>query len=359
MMKDKWRSVRQAVGLASALAVAAGLAVQPAAAAEKVKIASAVSWPAYAFWEIVKTQNLAPDLDIEVTVLNDPTGGYAMLSADQFQVYGSTIDYAPIAAEQGFPIRQVSLATLSNGIDQVMMAPNTKVEDLRGKRVAAPEAFVGQLLVGFWLQENGIQIDDVEWVNLNADEAAGALLGGDIALAYMYEPWTSKVMENLPGATLIAKSNQPLFQQTAMIGDAIYMNEKFITEHRETALKVMKAYWDAVQWWRDHPAEGNEILSKSLEWPVSDTEFVLGKDGTTMDTEGVYLYTFQEGATACGVADGDMPFGLIKGQIFKTYEIAAARWGDLGLVKSPAPADKGVDCSLMGDLVASGYTGKP
>lgn len=353
------RGVGRAIGLAGAMAVAVGLMGQAAGAAEKVKIASAVSWPAYAFWEIVKTQNLAPDLDLEVTILNDPISGYAMLATDQFQVYGSTIDYAPIAAEQGFPIRQVSLGTLSNGIDQVMIAPNVKVEELKGKRVAAPEAFVGQLLVGYWLIENGIKIDEVEWVNLNADEAAGALLGGDIALAYMYEPWTSKVMENLPGASLIAKSNEPMFQQAAMIGDAIYMNEKFITEHRETALKVMKAYWDAVQWWRDHPAEANEIISKHLEWPVGDTEFVLGKDGSGKDTEGVYPYSFQEAAIACGVADGEMPFGLVKGQIFKAYEIAAARWADLGLVKTAAPADQGIDCSLMGDLVASGYTGKP
>jgi NitT/TauT family transport system substrate-binding protein len=350
---------RWAIGLAGVVLLAAALAIRPAAAAEKVKIASAVSWPAYAFWEIVKTQNLAPDLDLEVTVLNDPMGGYAMLSTGQFQVYGSTIDYAPIATEQGLPIRQVTLGTISNGVDQVMLAPGIKPEGLSGKRVAAPEAFVGHLLVGYWLRQKGIPISDVEWVNLNADEAAGALLGGDIAAAYMYEPWTSKVMEGLPGAVVIAKSDQPDIQQTAMIGDAIYMSESFLAEHRDTALKVLRAYFDAVQWWKDHPAEGNEIISKHLEWPVTDTEFVWGKDGSAMDVEGVYPYTFAQAATACGVSDGEMPFGLVKGQIFKAYELAAENWKELGLVKSPAPVEKGIDCSLMEELVASGYTGKP
>jgi len=350
---------RRTIGLTGLVLMAFALAFQPAMAAEKVKIASAVSWPAYAFWEIVKTQNLAPDLDLEVSILNDPMGGYAMLATGQFQVYGSTIDYAPIATEQKLPIRQVTFGTISNGVDQVMLAPGIKAEDLRGKRVAAPEAFVGHLLVGYWLRQKGISISDVEWVNLNADEAAGAMLGGDIAAAYMYEPWTSKVMEGLPGAVVIAKSNQPDIQQTAMIGDAIYMSESFLTEHRDTALKVLRAYFTAVQWWKDHPAEANEIISKNLEWPVTDTEFVWGKDGTGMDVEGVFPYTFEQAATACGVADGKMPFGLVKGQIFKAYEIAAENWKELGLVKTIVPAEKGVDCSLMADLVAAGFNPKP
>lgn len=348
-----------AIGLVGAMILAAAIAIRPAAAAEKVKIASAVSWPAYAFWEIIRTQNLAPDLDLEVTVLNDPMGGYAMLATGQFQVYGSTIDYAPIATEQALPIRQVTLGSISNGVDQVMLAPGIKPEDLRGKRVAAPEAFVGHLLVGYWLRQQGIGISDVKWVNLNADEAAGAMLGGDIAAAYMYEPWTSKVMEELPGAVVIASSNQADIQQTAMIGDAIYMSESFLAEHRDTALKVLRAYFLAVQWWKDHPAEGNEIISKHLEWPVTDTEFVWGKDGTAMDVEGVYPYTFTEAAIGCGVSDGEMPFGLVKGQIFKAYEIAAENWKQLGLVKSAAPVEKAIDCSLISDLAASGFTGKP
>jgi len=351
--------IHRAVALLAASVLVLAVTARGADAAEKVNIAAAVSWPAYAFWEIIKSQNLAPDLELEVTILNDPVGGYAMLSSDQFQVYNSTIDYAPIAAEQGLPIRQITLTTISNGVDHVMLAPNITPDQLKGKRAAAPEAFVGQLMVGYWLIENGIGIDDVTWVNLNADEAAGAMLGGDIVLAYMYEPWTSKVMESLPGATVVAKSNQPLFQKTAMIGDAIYMNEKFINEHRETAVKLMRAYWDAVQWWKDHPAEANEIITNHLDWPIADTEFVLGKDGTAMDVEGVYPYKFSEAAAACGVIEGNPPFGLANGQIFKAFEIAAARWKDLRMVQSTPSPEQGIDCSIMGDLAKSGYTGQP
>ena len=54
-----------------------------------------------------------------------------------------------------------------------------------------------------------------------------------------------------------------------------------------------------------------------------------------------------------------MPFGLVKGQIFKAYENAGTYWKALGSIKATLPADRGIDCSIMADLVKSGYTGKP
>ena len=45
-------------------------------------------------------------------------------------------------------------------------------------------------------EKNGIPVDDVEWVNLNADEAVGPMMSGDLSAAYMYEPWITNVVEN-------------------------------------------------------------------------------------------------------------------------------------------------------------------
>ena len=72
----------------------------------------------------------------------------------------------------------------------------------------------------------------------------------------MYEPWTTNIMTALPGSTIAVKSNSPEIVQTAMIGDSLFFSDAFLTERRDVAIKLMKAYWDAVQWWRDNPAEG-------------------------------------------------------------------------------------------------------
>src|SRR5262245_38304705 len=113
MNRGCMRHFRRVIRLFCVMILIVGSIEHTAVAAEKVRIAAGVSWPAYAYWEIIKTQHLAPDLDLEVVILDDPISGYALLSTDQFQVLNNTIDYAPIAAEQGLPIRQVTLATIS------------------------------------------------------------------------------------------------------------------------------------------------------------------------------------------------------------------------------------------------------
>lgn len=352
--RHKGRSVRP---LLAALAIGlVSFATVTAEAADKVRIATAVSWPGYSFWEIIAKQNLAPDLELEVIVLNDPVAGYGMLAAGQIDVYNSTIDYAPIAAAEDMPIKLVTIAGLSYGVDHVMLAPNITPEDVRGSRVAAPVAFVGQLMVAHWLALQGIGPDEVEWVDLNADDAAGAMIGGDLTATYMYEPWTTNIMTALPGATIAVKSNSPEIVQTAMIGDAMYMSDAFMTEHRDVAIKLMKAYWDAVQWWRENPAEGNQIMSDYLQWPLADTEFVMGKDGTGLDVEGMYEFNFDQAAQICGVKEGEPPLGLKNGQMTETFATATERWRELGLISGDPAFENGVDCSIMGALVEAGYT---
>ena len=340
------------------VAVALGISfVAPTASAdETVRIATSVSWPGYSFWEIIEQKNLLPGVNLEVTVLNDPVAGYGMLAAGQFDVYNATIDYAPIAAEQDMPIKQLTLAGLSYGVDHVMLAPDITPEDVRGTKVAAPVAFVGQLMVAHWLSLQGIGPDEVEWVDLNADDAAGAMIGGDLTATYMYEPWTTNIMTALPGSTIAVKSNSPEIVQTAMIGDAIYMSDTFIADNRDLAVRLMKAYWDAVQWWRDNPAEGNQIMTDYLQWPLADTEFVMGKDGTGLDVEGMYEFNFDQAARICGVKDGEPPLGLQNGQITQTFAIVTERWRELGLISGEPAFQEGVDCSIMGLLVEAGYT---
>jgi NitT/TauT family transport system substrate-binding protein len=78
------------------------LAAGPALAKEKVRVGIAVSWPGYAFWKLIEKHNLAPDYELEITIFEDPIQGHNLLAAGQLDIYGSTLDYIPVAIEQGF-----------------------------------------------------------------------------------------------------------------------------------------------------------------------------------------------------------------------------------------------------------------
>lgn len=338
------------VGLAALAAATAG----PAAAAERVTIGLCVSWPGYALHEIAAAKGLAPGYEMTLVIFDDPLSGHAALAAGQIDVYECTGDYAPLAVERGTGVVTVAFTNPSYGVDHVVLAPGVDPEAMAGRRIGAPQAYIGQLLMGVWLDSKGVSLADVEWVNLLADEAVGPMIAGDLAAAYLYEPWISKVIENLPGAASAVDTADPEMLRTGIFMDVVYMNGRFLAERREAARAMLKARWDALGWWHANTAEGNAILAAKLQWPVADVESVIGTNGKYLEG-GIYMYDFDEAARVCGVLAGEPPFGLPNGAMAAVVATVNAWWVRLGLMTTTVDAAKGVDCSLMGELVAAGY----
>jgi NitT/TauT family transport system substrate-binding protein len=341
--------------IGAALAAAALLASTAfATAKETVNIGMCVSWPGYAMHEIAAKQGLAPDYDINLIAFDDPLGGHAALAAGQIDIYECTGDYTPLAVERGTGVVNVAFANPSYGVDHIILAPDVEPSNIKGRRIAAPQAYIGQLLMGVWLDSVGVDINDVEWVNLNSDEAVGPMMSGDLAAAYLYEPWITKVFDNLPGSKSAIDTSNPYMLKTGIFTDVIYMNGDFIKKRRQAALDMLRARWDAIGWWHDHTKEGNQIMAEKLRWPIEDVESVIGTNGKFL-TGGIYMYDFDEAARVCGVLDGDAPFELGHGVMVQVTKTINEWWVRLGLMKTVNDPSSGIDCSLLGDLVASGY----
>ena len=227
-------------GTTGALLLGAGLS-GAAQAAQTVNVGICVSWPGYAMLKIANEKGLAPGYDFNLVIFNDPIGGHLALAAGQIDVYECTGDYTPIAAERGTPVANVAFTNPSYGVDHIIMSPGIDATNIKGKKVAAPQAYIGHLLMGLMLDSINVGVKDVEWVNLNSDEAVGPMMSGDLAAAYLYEPWISKVMENKPGATSAIDTANPAMLRTGIFMDVVYMNTDFIKKNRAAALARLKA----------------------------------------------------------------------------------------------------------------------
>lgn len=342
------------LSIAGAAAVAATLAMPSAQAKETVNVGVCVSWPGYAMLEVARQKDLVPDYDLNITIFEDPLGGHSALAAGQVDVYGCTADYVPLTVDRGTDVVNVAFMNPSFGVDHIILAPETEASDLAGKKVSAPQAYIGHLLMGLWLDSQGIKPDQVEWVNLNADEAVGPMLSGDLSAAYMYEPWISKVLEAMPGARSVVNTADPAMLKTGIFMDSLFMNKKFIAERREAAIAVLKARWDGLGYWHDHVEETNQLIADFLQWPLEDIGFVIGTNGKSFEG-GIYMYDFDESARVCGVLEGEPPFGLANGSMADVVSLTNDWWIKLGLMENKIDAAKGIDCSLMGDLVVGGY----
>ena len=325
-------------------------------AGEEVRIAG-LTWPGYGFWFIADEVGLAPDLEISYQAIEDPFQTFALAAAGQLDVVSSTIEFAPIAAAEGIPVKLVAYGNISYGTDKIVVGPGIEsAADLVGKRVAVLEGGLAQLYMAIWLEQNGVAYDDVEYVNLIMDDAASAMIGGDVAAAEFWEPFGTQVLEAREGTSLAAHSRDPFWLQNALIADALFIHAAFIQGRRDVALKTMKALYDAIAWWRDNPAEGNEIIARRMKMSLEDVELVIGKDGTGTDG-GLYPYSFIETARFCGSAPGEPPFGQANGQIADHWRMTNDWWIKFGLMSETIEPSQGTDCSLLSDLHGSGYEG--
>jgi len=351
-----WKFSQRNTLLATLLVASSWLlaGIAPAQAKETVNIGLNVSWPGFSMLEVARQKGLADDYNLNITIFEDPLGGHAALAAGQIDVYLSTAEYTPFTIARDTNVALVSLLNISYGVDKVVMTKDLTPEQLKGKKVAAPQAYIGEILVGMWLDSIGLTPDDVNWVNLNADEAVGPAMSGDLAAAYMYEPWVTRVLDNLDDAEVVADTREPRYLNTGIFMDAMYMNTDFIKDHREAAKAMLKARFEGKQYWHDHTDETNQLFADFLQWSKADVESVVGTNGKYLD-DGLYLMDFNDVAQICGALDGDPPHGLKNDSMAAIVKRTNEWWVKLGLMDNVYDPTKGFDCSLTADLVADGF----
>ena len=302
---------------------------------------------------MAQQKNLAPDLNFEFTVLEDPVQLFGLLSTGKLDVVLSTIEYGPIAASQNMPVKLAGLTNLGYGSDHIIVHPSIKsAQDLKGKQVAVLEGGLSQIYMAIWLQRNGVKWNEVKMVNLIAADAAAAMISGKVAAAELWDPFGGQVLKELKGSREVSNSKEPYWLQLGLIADAVFVSDTFAKKQRDTAVATMKALFAGVEYWRANPDEANQIIAKSIGFTVDDVKGILGgkknpEDGT------LYMYSLKEAARFCGVAPGEPPFGQKNGQIVDHWNLTNKWWVTFGLMKTAVEPAKGVDCSLLQATVSA------
>lgn len=322
-----------------------------AGAKESVNV-SLFSWPGYGFWFIAKEKNLAPDLDLNISIIEDPYESFSLMAAGKLDVSSSTAEYGPIAADKNIPIRMVAYTNPSYGTDKIILAPGiTGAAQLKGKSLAVLEGGLSQIFMGMWLEQNGVSVKDVKFVNLVMDDAVGAMLGGTVAGGEYWEPFGGHVLQAMPKATVAVRSSDPGWFQNGILADGMYMNEQFISRRPKVAALAMKAYFDAVDYWKAHPAEANAIIAKGLKFDVKDVEEVLGKDGKIYKG-GIVVFDREQAGRFMGLLAGDPPLGMHHNEIADQWKTVSEWWVKFGLIKAVQPPTAGIDLRPLQAVVA-------
>lgn len=132
-----------------------------------------------------------------------------------------------------------------------------KASDLRGKRVGLVLGSQGHLFLARYLQMNGMKESDVTIVTIGRPDAlVPAFARGDVKAISVWEPFASKALEvNKNARTLAFKGVMKSYQ-------IVTMRKDFLRKNRGTAVKILRALNDAIDFIKKNPEKAAEYTER-------------------------------------------------------------------------------------------------
>jgi len=151
------------------------------------------------------------------------------------------------------------------GADVIMARPEIHtISDLKGKKIAAKTGAMGEMLVSEMLERNGLAIDDVTLVNVSETDVAPFLANNTIQAGHTWEPYVTQAAKSGARPIFSSKETPGLFADFMMFRGTV------LRDRPDDVRAFIRGWFQAVEFWKAHPKEGNEIIAKALKIPVTD-----------------------------------------------------------------------------------------
>ena len=188
----------------------------------------------------------------------------------------ATFLLAPLAMvlrEQGVPIHIVYLGHRDGSTVIVAKdSPAKSIRDLKGKTFARPSKYSNQYLVITKLMEDeGMQPDDIKFVDLPPPDMPQALAAGAIDAYFVGEPHAAKAQLNGTGRVLYyAKDIWPHFVSCVLV-----VRDELIRDHPEVVRDLVRGIAESGEWAEQHRMEAAKVAAPFFRQDQKLLEFVL------------------------------------------------------------------------------------
>ncbi|MCK4784706.1 MAG: ABC transporter substrate-binding protein [Desulfobacteraceae bacterium] len=343
-------------------------------AAEKVSVAI-ISFSPYAPWYIVKEKGLAKGIDLDIRIIEGITAKNSAITSGKIQLVMNTLDTMVLARAAGVPIKIIAIPALSYGLDEMIVGKEIKsVKDFPGKTYGADYGFLNHMWMLLTLKRAGIGFNELKHVSMLPQESAAAFNSGNLDIDVNYIPFSLQTIKR-PGSHILKTSLTDRTWERGLISESISVNEKWLREKPEVAKEVLRAWFEAVNWWKENPNEGNKIIAKGLDWPIEDVR---------LNQYGAIILNLDQNLGAFGIADGKPPcmsipdgaprtstgpsgwgkelFGgtpdCVRGYVYDTYNLFNDVYIEAGVAQAKADAKEGLSTTILQQLLDDGYREK-
>ena len=254
-----------------AIAASAMLVIFPARAADKLTVY--LDWfvnPDHAPLVIAQTQGFFAEhgLEVELVPPSDPSAPPRLVAAGQGDI---AISYQPqlhVQVAEGLPLTRIGTIaeTPLNALVVLKDGPVKEIADLKGKKVGFSVGGFEDALLAAMLRKHGLQLSDVELININFSLSPSLITGAVDAVIGAFRNFELNQLdiEKRPGIAFYPEENGvPVYDELIFIAKNDRINDPRFKP-------FLRAIEDATLWLTNH---SDEALAQFLKaYPDLDNE---------------------------------------------------------------------------------------
>ncbi|MEG6614911.1 ABC transporter substrate-binding protein [Peptococcaceae bacterium 1198_IL3148] len=278
------------------------------------------TWVGYAPLYIAKEKGYFEKYNInpELVLIEDESQYASALASGQIQALGNVLDREVIHFAKGTPETFIFAMDESAGGDGIVATKEiATVADLKGATVGLDKSSTSYFFFLTVLEKYGLNEEDVNIQEMTAGDAGAAFVAGKLDAAVTWEPWITNASQREGGHVLVTSKETP-----RTIVDVVTMRSDFVKENPQAAEGLTKAWFDAIEFYRANPDEGNEIMARVLQ---------IDKEEVAEMAQGVQFFGQQENL-AFFSKDGD-------DTVYTTAERAGKFWQQKGIIDNELDLD--------------------
>jgi len=148
----------------------------------------------------------------------------------------------------------------SDGADAVISQPQIQtVRDLKGKAIATRLGGFGELFIKKMLDANKMNFNDITLLNARGEQIPEFVQSGKTNAGNTWEPFLSKAIA--AGLRVLFTSKQT----PGLIPDVMVFQASVLRERPDDVRAFIKAWFQAVDYWKVNPKEGNALIANALK----------------------------------------------------------------------------------------------
>ncbi|QHW32148.1 ABC transporter substrate-binding protein [Paenibacillus rhizovicinus] len=249
------------------------------------------AWPGWFFWYLVDEKGFFDKHGVNVDLKWFPVYSDSLqaLATGKVDANSQTLSDTLAPASKGIGLKAVLVNDNSFGGDAIVSKPGIgSIKELKGKTVATELGTVDHLLLLTALAQNGMSEKDVNYVNMTVNDAGPAFISGKTDASVLWEPFQTTAVKEGKGKILFSSKDTP-----GLIPDLLVFRDSVVKKRPDDIQKIVDAWFDALNYFKDHQDEAIELMAKHAETTPED--FKLGLSSIKLFTPDDNVKAFSKG----------------------------------------------------------------